>query len=165
MPFLSFEAFMTSDWTPYLLGATLLAVLLAYLWYRSVVNVYNCTRPTCAITDAIRALLLPSSCKGSYVLFTANCTLSAVAALSTIPTSISSSLASRGPPRFPSSATCTRRMYVGYSCSECYTACTLTLCVMCCRYVSGCMCTSILLQKYLKNINAQLCQEYGDLCG
>ena len=41
MPFPTVAAF-TSDWTPCLLAATLLALLLTYLWYRCV-SVYNWT--------------------------------------------------------------------------------------------------------------------------
>ena len=54
---------------------------------------------------------------------------------------------------------------VGYSCSECCAAkySTLFLCYVLC--VSGCMCTSILMQTHLRDIDAQLCQKYGDLCG
>ena len=93
---------------------------------------------------------------------------SAIAALPTVPTSTSSGLASRDPPHSPSSATCTRRrcaathdMMNGVYASTSV----LTVPRAVYTYVRACTCSSLLLQKYLADINGQLCRKYGDLCG
>ena len=91
---------------------------------------------------------------------------SAIAALLTVPTNTSSGLASRDPPHSPSSATCTRRRCAATHgvMNGVYTS-TSVLTVPRAVYARACTCSSLLVQKYLTDINGQLCRKYGDLCG